>query len=101
MAEAADREKLIADAWKRWREADYTWDGLTKKEWEGWRIIVEGDVEIAVEAIRMHRSHDACDPFFWWQRGVGCDDDHRQTGPTGCGNARPAPQLVGSRRMND
>lgn len=48
-AENPDREKLIADAWKRWRKADYTWDGLTSKLWTGWSIVREGESEYAIE----------------------------------------------------
>ena len=49
MTEAPDREKLIADAWERWWEADFTWEGLAKEQWVGWLIISEGDREYAVE----------------------------------------------------
>ena len=49
MAEAPDKEKLIADAWQRWREADFTWEGLAKWRWVGWLIISEGNREYAVE----------------------------------------------------
>jgi len=35
----AIRDKAVAQWWKNWFAADYSWDGLTKFPWKGWKVV--------------------------------------------------------------
>lgn len=44
MAGELDLERLSADWFKRWWSQDFTWAGLSNKEWEGIRVSPQGEV---------------------------------------------------------
>src|SRR5262245_47687828 len=42
MAEQKSKEELERAWWAAWRKEDFSWDGLAKKEWEGWSVAPDG-----------------------------------------------------------
>jgi hypothetical protein len=42
-----DQGRTAAAAWERWHEADYTWEGLKKRTWQGWVVCDDGLVREA------------------------------------------------------
>jgi len=42
MAEHKSREAVEAEWWAAWRAADYSWQGLARKSWEGWSLTLDG-----------------------------------------------------------
>ena len=57
MSVFVDSEAPLVDVWKRWREADFSWEGLARTgsngepvhTWDGWSVISESDCQYAVE----------------------------------------------------
>ena len=71
---------MLTKAWARWREADFTWDGLAKKPWRGWVVnrhgfLVEGDTGRRYGA-------DDDDPIFTTQGQAATLQDHWRADPT-------------------
>ena len=59
MADAPTRDELLAKAWARWREADFTWDGLAKKPWRGWVVNGSGYL-VEADTGRRYSSGEIC-----------------------------------------
>lgn len=39
---AKTKEERIAQGWAAWRDADFTWEGLKKRPWQGWVVCADG-----------------------------------------------------------
>ncbi len=51
--------------WEKWWEEDYSWDGLAKKDWLGWCVNQNGDIEED-----HHFAHEAVPPRELLPRGL-------------------------------
>ena len=80
MADAPTRDELLAKAWARWREADFTWDGLARKPWDGW--VVNGSGYLVEADTGRRYGADDDDPILTTQGQAATLQDYWRADPT-------------------
>lgn len=46
-----DKDQLLKDWWSKWWEADYSWEGLAKRNWVGWAVHDDGSIVEIPESV--------------------------------------------------
>ena len=61
-----EKTKALLDKWwEDWWAQDFSWDGLTKREWEGWSVTLDDAIIETADAPRGARDANLQDYFRW------------------------------------
>jgi len=70
-----DKQAHLDQWWADWWAADYSWDGLTSKRWEGWSVTPDDKIVESDSAPKDSRDASLQDYFRWDETSQNLRDD--------------------------